>query len=395
MPLLLPFEKISEADLQLLCDQACPESQTLDFKRDLPGRLDQDKQEFAKDVAALANTDGGDIVFGVQEADGCAERLSLLSKENADEAMRRLLQIIEAGIEPRLHVQIRHVECTGGYALLVRVPRSFVGPHCIRVNAARRFVMRNGVKNVDLTFEQVRTAFDRTATLAERARQFISHRRRLVESHANAQPIREGPILLMHLIPMAGLSGSSSINLSPLNQFQTLQQFYNPSWHGGFDKSFNLDGLVVHSNPDRDHGSRGYCHLFRTGAVEFAELGGHSNDAGMGLQKVIVSSEITRFYTESLNQGIGFLKVSGFSGPAVLGISLLHTTDFELVRRQPVRGAPKTDRPHLQLPESWINELETVNIDETLRPLMDVVWQAFGLGACTQYDPSGKYKPDP
>jgi hypothetical protein len=40
------------------------ESQTLDFKFCLPGKDEPSKVEFAKDVCAFANADGGEIVFG-------------------------------------------------------------------------------------------------------------------------------------------------------------------------------------------------------------------------------------------------------------------------------------------------------------------------------------------
>jgi predicted HTH transcriptional regulator len=38
------------------------ESETLEFKRDTYGTSDRAKQELCKDVSALANTVGGDIV---------------------------------------------------------------------------------------------------------------------------------------------------------------------------------------------------------------------------------------------------------------------------------------------------------------------------------------------
>jgi hypothetical protein len=51
----LSLEKIDEALLLELCEEGCPESQTLEFKRELPGKLDQDKHELCKDVVALVN----------------------------------------------------------------------------------------------------------------------------------------------------------------------------------------------------------------------------------------------------------------------------------------------------------------------------------------------------
>jgi len=51
---------IDESLLQAACTEQWPESQTLDFKRELPGIDDRAKQEFLKDVCAFANASGGD-----------------------------------------------------------------------------------------------------------------------------------------------------------------------------------------------------------------------------------------------------------------------------------------------------------------------------------------------
>jgi hypothetical protein len=52
------------------------------------------------------------------------------------------------------------------------------------------------------------------------------------------------------------------------------------------------------------------------------------------------------------------------------------------------------DRPHLIPPEVWIDNLDTVSIDDALRPSIDVLWQAFGLERCLDFDAkSGVYSP--
>ena len=59
---VLPYslDQINEIHLQQLLAEGWVESQTLDFKRELPGRDDKAKLELLKDVSALANRDGGE-----------------------------------------------------------------------------------------------------------------------------------------------------------------------------------------------------------------------------------------------------------------------------------------------------------------------------------------------
>ncbi len=71
--------RLGDIDAVLL-DQACaenwPESQTLEFKRQLPAKDDSGRVEFLKDVSALANAEGGDLVFGIAEVNAKASRTS-------------------------------------------------------------------------------------------------------------------------------------------------------------------------------------------------------------------------------------------------------------------------------------------------------------------------------
>lgn len=45
-----------------VCSSGWSESISLEFKRDALGNSDKDKHELLKDVSALTNADGGDIV---------------------------------------------------------------------------------------------------------------------------------------------------------------------------------------------------------------------------------------------------------------------------------------------------------------------------------------------
>jgi predicted HTH transcriptional regulator len=71
---------ISAADIQELIDNAVCETTTLEFKQELPGGGDDAKREFLADVSALANTSGGDLLYGVEEDNGCASAISGISR---------------------------------------------------------------------------------------------------------------------------------------------------------------------------------------------------------------------------------------------------------------------------------------------------------------------------
>jgi hypothetical protein len=174
-----PPDEITEAILREACVQRWPESQTLDFKRELPSVDARGRNEFLKDVCSLANTDGGDLVYGVAEQDGAAREPTPISGESVDAVRRRLTQILDASLEPRVNgISMQPIPfADGGFVWVVRVPASFDMPHRYKQDEHHtRFVVRNGTLTSDMTYDQIRTAFDRTATLAERARGFRAER---------------------------------------------------------------------------------------------------------------------------------------------------------------------------------------------------------------------------
>src|SRR6267378_4507497 len=99
---LRPFEPLDEARIVEICGQRTSESQTLDFKQTLPGSSDRERSEFLKDICALANADGGDLVYGITEAAGQATAPDPITGEAPDAAKRRLAQVADAGLEPRV-----------------------------------------------------------------------------------------------------------------------------------------------------------------------------------------------------------------------------------------------------------------------------------------------------
>lgn len=395
--LLEDVAELNAQYLQRLCGDGCPESQTLDFKRELPGNSDKEKHEFLKDVCSLANADGGDLVYGIQELDGVAESLVPVTSEAADVVKRRLTQVLDAGLEPRVSgIAFHHIEAGDGYALLVRVPASYDGPHCVRSNTNRRFVMRNGTGTTDMTYEQIRSAFDRTATLAERARRFIAARLDLVAQRGTPTPMMPGPVLALHLVPLAGVGERRSVDLREIYA-QSFTGFADPDW-GGASRHFNFDGLAIH--PGRTAGGTyyTYAHVFRTGAIEAVRLGGTTRplEEGGPERSIVWSLDMSKFFHSSATNCVTAAKRWGYGGPALLGVAILNVQGFELGiggSSYPFSGVT-ADRPHLVPPEAWIDNLATVSVDDALRALLDVLWQAFGRERCPDFDVrTGAYSP--
>ncbi|MGH6970191.1 MAG: AlbA family DNA-binding domain-containing protein, partial [Caulobacteraceae bacterium] len=149
------------SDVEALVTNAVAESRTLEFKAQLPGQKDEQKREFLYDVSALANTDGGDLIFGVEEAKGGVAKAvtGATLTEPLDATVRRLEQILASCVEPRLvGVRFRTFSLSKNTAvLLMRVPASFAAPHWARLGGTHRFYRRSSNSKAEMDIHELRT----------------------------------------------------------------------------------------------------------------------------------------------------------------------------------------------------------------------------------------------
>src|SRR5437660_11102768 len=103
------LDDIDANDLQGLCDRRVRESGELDFKETVPRKDDKGKSEFLRDVTSLANTNGGDLVYGVteeREADGSNTGIAAtapgIGNLNVDEQTLWMLNVIRDNRQARL-----------------------------------------------------------------------------------------------------------------------------------------------------------------------------------------------------------------------------------------------------------------------------------------------------
>jgi predicted HTH transcriptional regulator len=103
----------SYSDLIAFLEQQVGESVTLDYKRELTGSP-RSRAELCMDISALANSQGGTIIYGVDEQQpdrtpvlpphGTARRVSNQPVEEW------VAQVVRDGIQPRIDVEMEAFE---------------------------------------------------------------------------------------------------------------------------------------------------------------------------------------------------------------------------------------------------------------------------------------------
>ena len=195
-------------------------------------------------------------------------------------------------------------------------------------------------------------------------------------------------------MPIAGLAGRVSVDIAAQNNSYNMFMFND--WVS-VSRTMNLDGLVVYHPVKEGDGVPAYTQVYRNGAVVALRTG-----AALALQKPIIpSSTVTAFYREAAIKFLAASKALGFTGPAVLRCAMVNVTGYKLGvgRTNDAWGknVADSDRDLLILPDTWVDAIEGIatneQADAMVQPMMDVLWQAFDLERCLEYDLSGKWAP--
>ncbi len=149
-------------DIQSLIDHHYEESVHLEFKG--PGALDKTEKkrdEISKDVASFANSDGGVIVYGVDEDK--SHRATKLSFINGKEFTKEWLeQVIQSNVKRPIDglrvFPIRFDDNANQTIYVVKIPASLDAPHMSRDG---KYYRRDNFRSVPMEEYEVRNSYGR------------------------------------------------------------------------------------------------------------------------------------------------------------------------------------------------------------------------------------------
>lgn len=389
----VPFDSITIDTLQQLQQAGATESRDLDFKRDLPGKTDADKKEFLADVSSFANTIGGDLLFGADEEreDGKKTsrigKLSGLSPLGLDDEQQRLENILRNGLDPRVP-GLRLGRVDGGAVgplLVLRIPRSWVGPHMIKETG--RFYMRNSSGKHQLDVREIRAAFLESDSAATRATQFRRERVAELLSGAGLTNGYAGPMWCLHVIPVGGLRGRDR----DVSQHQDAKRLpVLPLEFRNSGSRNNLDGLI--RTLGNDFKVPCYTQIFRQGAIEAVDAVRLNHGTP---DRKIAAGVIEQTIIQCGDAYVRFLRTAGVDSPLALSASFLRLRGFRLSRGSAEdvfadsREWQAFDRDEVLIPEVVIEGIDVS--PQAVRPLIDMMWQAAAHPGSPYFDEKGQW----
>jgi len=385
-----PLAELSANDLLRLIGES--EGKTIDFKRELVGTSDGDRKEFLYDVSSFANTQGGDLVFGVAEDDGVASAVTGFAGLNGDFEILRLQQMARDGIRPPINgLDARAVKLADGNLVLVmRVPRSWNPPHQVTFQKAFRFYARDTNGKYQIDVDELRGVFTAASTIADRLRAFRAERLARILSGDPPAPLQDGAKVVLHVVPFSAFGAGSTFPL----QDAALRPTLFPTWKDRSPQhiSITFDGLLATSNRDAPPtAQRAYTLVSRTGAVEAISTI-HDRSPLPELQALIIKHAL--HYARSLAS-------LGVTPPIAVFVSMVRASGVQLIHDFVPNGAVLEDLPSGRLAHDQFAFVETVlesvprdgrEAAGSLRITLDHLANAAGLPTSPCFDDQGIYQ---
>jgi hypothetical protein len=371
---------ISEQDLQTLIAQKEVEGKTIEYKQELPRNTDADKKEFLADISSFSNSSGGDLIYGMVEDKGMPKALDGLDIGDFDQVKQRLENLVRDGIEPRIpSLNIQPVPLSNTRtALVIRVPKSWSGPHRVRYQSHDKFYSRNSAGKYQLDVAELRIAFNLSETITERIRNF--RRDRISNIDANETPVSlpDTPKIALHLIPITAFSSMQSYDI---NKIASEPGKMRPMFSSGWSNRYNLDGFLTYARGAEQ--THSYVQLFRNGIIEAVETSMIApTEHGLYIPSGVYEHELIG----SLRQYLSLLETLTVEPPIFLCLTLLGVKGYRMgVSRLSLVSEQHTiDRDIILLPEIPIDSYQIV-VEDVLKPCFDSIWNACGFPGSLNY----------
>ncbi|HYV06008.1 MAG TPA: ATP-binding protein, partial [Blastocatellia bacterium] len=325
----IPLDQVTEAHLQSLVTDSVAEDRQLEYKLTLPTKERVDRIEFLKDVSALGNTIGGDIIYGLKEGKDTSGNTVAVSVDgivgaDSDEVIRGLEDIMRNGINPRLiGVRIRPVALSAGSAVfIVRVPASWNAPHVIDYQKHWRFYHRGSAASYPMDVTELRNAMTSSNTLRQRLEEFRF--RRLAQIADDPTLARTAKIVL-HFQPLDSLRDGFEVDLSKGKLSSSNLILMNHDEQP--ETRPNFDGLLISVRKKTRTEETiwlGYIQIFRSGAIEEVDANSFSfKHEAWPEANLLRSSFLEGSIIRGVEKRLALLKDLDIQSPVQVHLSLL------------------------------------------------------------------------
>ncbi|MFA5210606.1 MAG: ATP-binding protein [Proteiniphilum sp.] len=374
-------DKTTGDDINRLLSNQIQESKVLDYKRDFHISKDKDKKEFLFDISAMYNTDGGCIIYGIEEEkdannQNTGKPLSItgIQIENSDKLIQQIEDVVKNCTEPSInHLIIREIEVGDQKVLVIGIPKGLGLPSMVTYNQTNKFFKRRNSGKYAVDVYELNQMFMQNQVLKEKATDFRKKRIDTVLSQKSIPNLKVDTSLFIHIIPF-GFMDYQILDFSTAENRLTTKM--RPIHSNGWDKMYNIDGFATFTTAYDRQSIVSYNQIFRNGVYEvyssdlFYETR-HNNQ--LGFDGISMIEEIKR----SAEEGLFVLNEMNVEPPFLISFSF-HNVKDKLMDNQRSIYARRFRQDEIIFPLILFPTYES-NIGELLKPNFDILWQSFGF----------------
>jgi Putative DNA-binding domain len=391
----IPIDELNFEHVEALVNNSRSEGRRIDFKEAFK-RTDngksRDSHEIAKDVAAFANSSGGDIVYGLIEKDGIAiGTTSVASVEEVEELHNFVQTSVRDGVSPYIDIRCKYIpigDNSGVY--VIRVPKSFQAPHAVRKRGEREalwFFRRGEDSAIPMEESDVRHAYTTGFDIPRQIE--IFRRSRIAQSNDTIAGPFFSKSVRVHafFIPLDSFSKGDHLGYN-----QLLMGAARLSLESGHSGPIPCpEGAFLHGG--KENGIWHAWYLHRNGAVEWTDAGtNYTQNSTQGQEfKKIVYPLYERRLCDRLEDVVSCISSLNIGGPLVFCISLSSAKGAQLILpNNSFMHASQCPIDDIHAQTLIVKSASDLNPD-IIKPAFDHVMNAFGVQKSLNYDVQGRY----
>lgn len=381
----IPLDQICDTHLRRLIDAAARESAVIDFKRQTYGVTVASRKEFLADISSLANTAGGDIVIGMSETSGVPQEI-VPFEGDSDKEIQRLESMARDGLEPRIEgLRVTAVPVDGGHVLIARTRRSLAGPHRVIFDNGNRFYARSSAGRYQPNVEELRRMFVDGPRLGERLRSLRQKRLALIAADKGPLQFGRGGRLVVHVGALPSIADQRFADV--VDRVSRGTHVPLPLTGIGGMAGVNIDGYINLAHGETREQS--YALFLREGVIE--GVAGLPTDGGEAAY--ISGKTLVPLVIASVKQYAEVLRSYEAGEPLYAFVAIVDASNTVL-HQENIGGTGFSRFGHtvgdlIDLP-SVILDPSPDKIAGALRPIFNVMWNAFGFARCDRYNDEGE-----
>ncbi|WP_276682429.1 helix-turn-helix domain-containing protein [Empedobacter brevis] len=373
-------DKLSENDILRLMDNQIQENKSLDYKKELHISKDSDKKEFLFDVSAMYNTDGGCLVYGIEEEKdtngqntGRPLKITGIDNPNTDKLIQQIEDVIKNCTEPSINqLLIKELEIEEKKVLIIGIPKCLGLPSMVTYNQTNKFFKRRNSGKYAVDVYELNQMFMQNQVLSEKANKFRLDRIKNVLDLKSIPNLDVNNSIFVHIIPFGFLDYQIlDFSMAENNLTSKMRPLSSYAW----DKMYNIDGFSTFSTSSDRNIISSYNQIFRNGIYEIYSSNlfyqtRYNNIIGFDGEQAIL--EIMR----CVEEGLFVLNEMKVEPPFLISFSF-HNVKDKIMDNQRSHYVRSFKQNEIVFPLVLIPTYEN-DIKSSLKPNFDILWQSFG-----------------